>query len=463
MSEPPSAGPPEPPGAIPASDGRAPDPNLSVWSLAWPTMALFALHALVGVVDFIFVSSLGTEAIAAVGVASQIHFFSFAVLAAVTTGTVAVVARESGAGRKQEAARAATCSVALSIGIGGAVMLAIPFSETIVALLGLEPAVVGLGGSCLAILLAFNVPLAAESTLSMALRGAGDVRTPLAIGVFANVVNVIGDYALIFGRLGAPELGAVGSAWATGIAFLFGTLVLGWLWWRDDLVLAWTSWRSSVPRTLARRLLRVGIPTALEQLAFSGGLLIFLGIVSEFGTAPISAYLIGVRILSFCFVPGFGFSMAASTIVGQNLGANRPEQAARLGWRGMRDAMGVMGAVGLAIVLFARPLADLFGAAGDETISLTVVFIYILGAAQPLMAIEFALGGGLRGAGDTRFPLIAILTGLFIFRLGGAVLIAAPFFGTVTAVWCCLLADYLVKATLLAWRFASGRWKTVRV
>jgi putative MATE family efflux protein len=285
----------------------------------------------------------------------------------------------------------------------------------------------------------------------------------LAIGVLANVVNVIADYALIFGRLGAPELGAVGSAWATGIAFLFAMLVIGVLWWRDDLLLPWTRWRSSVTRQLSWRLLRVGIPTAFEQLAFSGGLLIFLGIVSEFGTPPVSAYMIGVRILSFCFVPGVGFAMAASTIVGQNLGADRPEQAARLAWRGMRGAVGVMGLLGLTIVFFARPLADLFGAVGDETIALTVVFIYILGAAQPLMAIEFALGGALRGAGDTRFPLIAILVGLFAFRLGAAVLIAAPLFGTVTAVWCCLLADYAVKAALLSWRFASGRWKTVKV
>ena len=463
MSEPPSAGLSEPPGAAHSPDGRAPDPKLGVWSLAWPTMTLFALYALVGVVDLVFVSSLGTQAVAAVGVASQIHFFAFAVLAAVTTGTVAVVARESGATRTEEAGRATTCSVALSIGIGGAAMLAIPFAEPIVALLGLEPAVVDLGGTCLAILLAFNVPLAVESTLGMALRGAGDVRTPLAIGFFTNVVNVIGDYALIFGRLGAPELGAVGSALASGIAFLLGTLVMGWLWWRDQLVLPRASWRSSLTRHRCWRLLRVGIPTAAEQIAFSGGLLIFLGIVSEFGTPPVSAYMIGVRILSFCFVPGFGFAMAASTIVGQNLGAERPEQAARLGWRGMRGAIGVMGSVGLAIVFFARPLADLFGAAGDETISLTVVFIYILGAAQPLMAIEFALGGGLRGAGDTRFPLIAILTGLFGFRLGAAVLIAAPLFGTVTAVWCCLLADYSVKAAMLSWRFASGRWKTVKV
>jgi Na+-driven multidrug efflux pump len=129
----------------------------------------------------------------------------------------------------------------------------------------------------------------------------------------------------------------------------------------------------------------------------------------------------------------------------------------------MLGAIGVMGCVGLAIAAFAAPLASLFGAAGETTTSLTVDFIYILGAAQPLIAIEFALAGGLRGAGDTRFPLLAMLTGLFVFRLGAALLIARPCFDTVAAVWCCLLADYAVKAALLIWRFASGRWKTIEV
>jgi Na+-driven multidrug efflux pump len=197
--------------------------------------------------------------------------------------------------------------------------------------------------------------------------------------------------------------------------------------------------------------------------AFNGGLLVFMTLVARFGTEPISAYLIGVRILSFCFIPGLGFSMAAGTVVGQHLGAEEPELAERAGWRGLFAAMAVMSGVGLGIVLLARPLASIFGAVGDETVDLTVTFIYILGAAQPLMAVEFVLGGGLRGAGDTRFPLLAMLAGLFVARLGSAILIAAPIFGTVTAVWSCLLADYLLKAALLIWRFASGRWKAVEV
>lgn len=450
----------------PAAQGPAPvaaRSPLSVWALAWPSMALFALQSLVGVVDFIFVASLGTQAVAGVGVATQIQFLSFGLMEAVTTGTVALIAREMGKGRPDEAARVLRTSLGLAAALGALLMLAIPASDRFVEWLGVAPEVVSLGGRCLRILLAFSVPVALGATLAMGLRGAGDVRTPLAIGIVTNLVNVVACWVLIFGRFGAPELGAEGSVWAAGLSFLVGALLLLWLWQRGSLLLPAVPWRGHAAPGLARRLLRIGIPTAIERGAFQLGLLLFLRIVADFGTEPISAYLIGVRILAFCFVPGFGFASAAATLVGQNLGAGRPDEAARSGWRATAGAVLVMSSVGFTIILLATPLAGSFGAVGAETVRLAVIFIYILGAAQPLMAIEFTLGGALRGAGDTRFPLFALLAGLLVFRLAAAQFLARPIFGTVTAVWSCLLADYAVKAILLSWRFRSGRWITMRV
>jgi putative MATE family efflux protein len=437
--------------------------DVGVWELAWPSMALYALHALVSVVDLAFVSALGTQAVAAVGVAMQIHFVVFALIAAVTTGTVAVVARETGAGRWHEAGRATRASLLLAALFGALGMLVIPFSRDAVALLGVEGEVAELGGRCLALLLCFNVPFALELALSMALRGAGDVRTPLRIGIFANALNALLCYALVFGRFGAPELGALGSALASGISFAVGAALLLALWWRDRLCVPRRIRAASLDRALCWRLLRIGLPTAAEQLAFQLGLLVFLWVIALYGTPALSAYLIGVRILSICFVPGLGFSTAAATLVGQHLGGARPDAATRAGWRAGVLAVAVMGGVGLSIGLGAERLARIFGAAGAETVALSVTFIHILGAAQPLMALEFALGGALRGAGDTRFPLLAILTGLFVFRLGAAFAIARPWFDGVTAVWLCLLADYAVKALMLGLRFASGRWQAARV
>jgi Na+-driven multidrug efflux pump len=152
----------------------------------------------------------------------------FALIAAVTTGTCRRRAR-GGAGRWHEAARH-RASIALAAAFGALGMLA-SRSRDAVALLGVEGEVADLGGACLAALLCFNVPFAIELALSMALRGAGDVRTPLWVGIFANAINVVLCYALVFGRLGAPELGAIGSAIAGGVAFSASALLLVALWW----------------------------------------------------------------------------------------------------------------------------------------------------------------------------------------------------------------------------------------
>lgn len=451
----------------PAGGAQAPAPTprvtLGVWELAWPTMVTFFLQTLVGFVDLWIVSALGSEAVAAAGMGHQVHFAMFAAQAAVTTGTVALVARSTGAGDAAEADRILRLSAAMGMALGAVLLALAPFTEAIMRAFGVEAAVVAGAGSYLRILLLFNVPFFFTVAVFMGIRGAGDVRTPLLVGAGTNVVNVVASWSLVYGRLGLPALGTDGAALGTGVAVSAAALVYAVLWARDLLVVPRRGWLGELGGGRARRILRIGVPTALEQGAFSLGLLLFLGLVARFGTEPVSAYLIGVRILAFSFVPGIGYSTAAGTLVGQHLGAEDPDAAARAGWRATAGAMAVMGGVGLAIIVLSQPIAQVFGAAGPRTVDLTVTFIYILGAAQPLMAVEFALGGALRGAGDTRFPLVSILTGLFAVRLSGAWLLAHVLDASVVAVWSCLLADYAVKAALLAGRFAAGTWKRVAV
>ena len=196
-------------------------------------------------------------------------------------------------------------------------------------------------------------------------------------------------------------------------------------------------------------------------MVWQGGFLGFLWIVALYGTAPYVAYGIGVQILAFSFVVGFGFSIAAGTHVGQSLGAGDPDGASKSGWRAMGLGVGIMTVLGLAIIAGAEPLAR-FMIDDDEVVRLIVVFIYILGSVQPLMAIEFGLGGALRGAGDTRFPLFIILTGLIGVRVTLAGL-AAWWGWPVEWVFAALIADYAVRSLLFTRRFASGRWKHIEL
>ena len=208
-----------------------------------------------------------------------------------------------------------------------------------------------------------------------------------------------------------------------------------------------------------RQLVHIGYPAAIEQFVFQGGFVAFLWLVGYYGTAAFAAYGIGVQILSISFVVGFGFSIAGATLVGQHLGAKDPDGAVRQGWRATGLAIASMTALSLVIVFFARDIA-LFLIADEQVVQHTVTFIYIMAIAQPMMAIEFTLGGCLRGAGDTRFPLITTMIGLIGVRVGLATLFAYLGLG-VGWIYGALIGDYLVKSLMLVHRFRSGKWKQI--
>ncbi len=438
---------------------RATGPAPGIWQLAWPAIVGNLMASLVGFVDTKIVGSLGAPSVAAVTTGNRIFFILQALLMAVTAGTTALVARAWGAGDRDEAERVTRASLGLCALV--ALLVTIPgvgMSHTLASVFRLEPETIDLAAVFIFWLAPFQIAFAVHFALGSALRAAGDTRTPLWIGATTNVVNVVLCYGLVYGSLGMPRLGVAGAAVASGIAFTVGALVFVLLWWRGFLVLQ-VGPPGTWERSRVRRILDIGYPAGLEQVVWQGGFLVFLWIVSLYGTAPYAAYGIGVTILSFSFLVGWGFSIAASTLVGQHLGAGDPQAATRSGWRALRGALLAQVGFGLAIVATAEPLAR-FMIDDPEVVRLTVVFIYILGSVQPLMAIEYAMGGALRGAGDTRFPLFAVFAGLMGARVTLASLFAWYGLG-VEWIFAALIADYVVKAVLMTARFRSGRWKTV--
>jgi putative MATE family efflux protein len=434
-------------------------PSLGIWQLAWPAILANLLHALVGLVDIKIVGSLGAPAVAAVTTGNRIFFVLQAVLMAVTAGTTALVARAWGAGDRLEAARVTRASVIVCSVIAlGLTVPALLLADPLARFFRLEEETVQLAATFIRWLSVFNVVFAVGFVLGTALRAAGDTRTPLWIGAFTNVINFVLVYSLVYGRLGLPALGVRGAAIANGASFSIGALVLFVLWVRGTLVVG-TGSRGSVERGRVGRLLDIGYPAALEQGVWQAGFIGFLWVVALYGTAPYAAYGIGVSILAFSFVVGFGFAIAASTLVGQHLGAGDPAGASRSGWRATGLSVATMTCFGLAIIAASEEIAT-FMIEDPEVVRLTVVFIYMLGGVQPLMALEFTLGGALRGAGDTRFPLIAIFSGLVGARLSLAALFAWQGLG-VEWVFGALIGHYIVTSMMLTARFRTGRWQHV--
>jgi putative MATE family efflux protein len=432
--------------------------RMGVWQLAWPAVLTNLLQSTVGLVDIKVVGTLGAPAVAAATAGHRLFFVLQAVLMAVSAGTTALVARAYGAGDEDEAARVVSnslvlaCAIALVMGAAGE-LAAEPFAT----MFGLTGAPHALAITYIRWISGFTPVFAVGFVIGTGLRAAGDTRTPLLIGAISNVANIFFLYLLVYGGFGFPKIGIAGAALAGGLAFTVSAVVALWLW-RSDRMLIRPVHGGPLLGERTRRLFEIGYPAALEQLVVQSGFIAFTFIIARFfGTPALAAYGIGVQILSLSFVVGFGFSIAASTLVGQHLGAGEPERAAHSGWRAMALAIGSLSVLSVLITSLARPIAEAM--IGDpEVVRLTVAFIYTLGAAQPLMAIEFALGGALRGAGDTRFPLLTTFTGLIV----GRVLIASLFTWQhypVEWIYGALLADYVLKAILLITRFRSNRWQ----
>jgi len=459
----------EAPSLTVASEAVAPLPirpselRAAIWALAWPVILTFLSQSMVGLVDMLMVGRLGAAAVAAAGVGTQLLSGVSVAMTAVGTGTLALVARHIGAGEPHEARRVLAQSVATAVVLSLVVITPVVLWATpLVRAFGVEPHVVELGGGFVQLVM-LSIPAAAVLfVIGSALRGAGDTRTPLFIGVTVNVLNIAGNYVLIFGKLGLPALGVRGSALATTIAFSLGALFALALLVRGTLVLG-LRWRELRPHLhTIRRVLAIGYPAAAEQILMQVGFFVYLLFAARYGTDAVAAYFIGVRILSMSFLPGFGFAAAAGALVGQNLGGRDPQRAEEAGWLANRLSVYLMSACGLLIFVAARPIARLF-VDNAEVVADTVSFIYMLAAAQPLMAIDFTIGGALRGAGDTRFPLVTVLVAFYGCRLGWAYLTTIVLHLSLAWLWAALIGDYIARAALKTWRFRGGYWKTIRV
>ncbi len=433
------------------------------WALAWPAIISFSLESVAGLCDLLMVGHLGPAAVAAVGVGVQILSAVDTTMFAFGTGTLAVVARCIGAGERHEAEETLRQSVVAAVVVATAVILPVLlFPHPLVGLFSVEPGVARDAAAFLRIVILAVPPTAVVFVVSSSLRGAGDTRTPLLIGAIVSVLNVALGYVLIFGRLGLPALGVRGAATATTLAFVAGAAAGLVLLARGGLVMT-VRWRGfRFDGDIVRRVLRIGYPAALESLLIQLGFFVYIVFVARYGTGPVAAYFIGARVLALSFLPGLGFATAAGALVGQNLGAGRPADARESGWAAMRLALGMMTAAGALIFVAARPIAQLFvddPAVVDEAEH----FIRILAVAQPMMAIDFVMGGALRGAGDTRFPLVTVLVAFYGCRLGLAWVVTDALGLPLIWLWLCVLGDFFARAALKSWRFRSGAWASVNV
>jgi putative MATE family efflux protein len=294
------------------------------------------------------------------------------------------------------------------------------------------------------------------------LRGAGDTRTAMWVMAVVNVLNVVVAWTTINGSFGLPRMGVAGSALgatvgrAVGGLLVIGVLVKG----RSGLKLDLRGWR--IDWGLIRRVVRIGLPTGIEQVIMRLGMITFIRAIASMGTIAVAAHTVALRAESLSFMPGFGFAVAGTTLVGQGLGAGDPERAERSGYLTFQLAAMLMSAMGLAFVLLPTPLIALF-TDDPAVIEMSIAPLRIVGFVQPLLAAAMVFPGNLRGAGDTRFPMYITGASVWAIRVPAAFVLGLVLGMGLSGAWLGMAIDLVVRGVLFFLRFRSGRWKLARV
>lgn len=442
-----------------------------VFALALPAVGEQFLNMLVGLVDTFLVGHLSAgasttlgytsaAALAGVGLAGYVVWITTSLFAAVGSGTTALIARAIGGGDELTARAALRQSLILGLLMGLlAAVGSYVFAPDIMRLLGAQPDVQRLGVQFLRIT-ALSMPLSGLLFVgNAALRGAGDTRTPLLLMLIVNGVNIVIALLFVNGGLGLPTLGVVGSAWGATIGRGLGGLLVIIVLLRGHGILYLRRWPTP-DLTMLRRILRIGLPTGAEQLVFQGAIVIMARLITGLGTAAYAAHNTVITIESVSFLPGFGFGIAATTLVGQSLGANDIARARASTREAVLQGGFFMGLMGLLFIAVPRWLMA-FMVNDPAVINAGATPLRLVGVFQIMLAANFIYSGALRGAGDTRFPLLVKLISPWLIRLPLA-FVLTPMFGLI-GVWLAMTIDMSIQGVAAWWRFRSNKWEKIEV
>ena len=411
------------------------------------------------ITDLIMVGTLSAFAVAAVGVGLQSLMFVFALLTIFHVGTNALISRFYGAGQLRRA------SLALSTLYIFAFLLSLfvaPLwyfgSSELYILFGMAKEVTILGQGYVQILTLMMPFIFVKLVFITALSATGDTTTPMYVKLVSIALNIGLNYILIFGNFGFSALGVEGASIATVIVNMLELFVYIFLYTKGKMIF--------IPivrfsKKLLHRALKVGLPASLERGLTMGSFMLFTAIIADYGTEAMAGYQIGLRIEGLAFMPGIGFTIAAMALMGQGLGAKRPEQAREDVMLVLKYAVGLMFFLSFFMIFTPQFLVQFF--TNDlKTIEQASLYLQIVGLSQIPLAFNFVLSGALRGAGDSRRTLRINLTSLWLVRIVPA-FILSWYFQNILWVYIAMISDTLIKALLLWRAFNIGEWKRIKV
>jgi MATE family, multidrug efflux pump len=437
--------------------------NRAILLLAVPMVLEMVLESLFAVVDVFWVGRLGANAVATVGLTESLLSLVFAVSIGLGMSTTAMVARRIGEKDPEGAAVAAVQAVALGLLVS--LVIGIPcwiWASQLLRVMGASPEIVSLGSGYTRIALGGSGAVLLLFLNNAIFRGAGDAAIAMRLLWVSNIINLILDPCLIFGLGPFPRLGVTGAALATftgrsiGVGYQFYRLLRG----TERLRILRRQIRVNL--TILLRLLRVSLTGILQFAIAHTSWIGLVRIISVFGSAALAGYTIAIRVVVFAILPSWGLSNAAATLVGQNLGAKKPERAELAVWRTGLYNMIFLGVIGVFFVFFAEPIIRLF-TQDPAVVPLGASCLRIVSYGNIGYAYAFVMMQAFNGAGDTVTPTIVNFFGFWLLEIPLAYCLAIPLdFRSNGVFWSIVVAECSIAAAS-AILFKRGRWKTQKI
>ncbi len=417
--------------------------------LAWPIVVQNFLFMLMFHIDTAMVGRLDEVSLAATGLIGPVRHTIMAVVMGVCIGTVATVARAVGERNFAKARSYAASAYVVGLVMGLAATIAIQiFSRQITGFFIDDAYVVREASDYLRMTFMFFVFGYFSMIGASIMRAKGDTKTPMIVSGIANILNVGGNYIMIFGKLGFPALGLYGAGISTAMCKVFEGAVITFLVFHrgGSVRLAWSTFRRVSTKRVGE-LLKVSIPASAEPFFVNTGFLVFTKIVATLGTFAMAANRIAITVEALSFMPSDAFSSACQTLVGHKMGERSPRGIELVVRRALMVSLTVMSTMGLLFLFIPGYLARIF--TNDPTIASIAAICLMIGAIeQPFMGFCHIIKGTFQGTGDTRTPIYLGAAGVWVPRLILSYLLALHFKMGLTGIWIATTADWIVRAIL---------------
>lgn len=440
----------------------------SAFRMAWPAITESFLVAMVGLADTAMVSRLGATAISAVGITAQPKMLILCFFMALNIAVTAIVARRKGEGNREAARRTLVQGIMITaVLMLITITLALLFSRELMLFAGAQATgpdayidEADLYFRIIVYFLPFNI---LSLLLTAAQRGAGNTRISMYTNMTANIVNVIFNYVLINGKLGFPAMGVKGAAIATGIGCVVGFIiaVISVLSPASFVSLSLkVSWRPDL--AILRQFFKIGGAAMVEQVFLRIGFFTYVKIVASLGTVDYATHQICMQMLSLSFNFGDGIAIASTSLVGQSLGAKKPQLALIYGKACQRLSLVAAAIIMIAFTAFGRPIMWIF--TNDPQIIEGGLKLFLIAAiSAPFQVSQVVYNGSLRGSGDTKFVAFTSFLSVGVLRPILSYALVYPLAFGLMGAWYGLLIDQLIRFLCSFFRFSGGKWMKIKI